>query len=113
MATSLEFNISFAVCFILFIVMIITYGAALPKDSDQSSKLVAVVATFSVATSITAYFIAARYFSGDPSAMMKFLLAVTFLLIAGSMISLSISTAQLTGLRDTLAAGGGASATAA
>jgi drug/metabolite transporter (DMT)-like permease len=101
--SKLEFYISMIVCFVMFVSLILVYTFALPKDSDQSSKLVAVVGTFSVAVAITAYFIAARHFSGDPSTMLQFILAITFLLMAGSIISVGISTAQLTGLRDTLA----------
>lgn len=101
--SNLEFYISLIVCAVMFVSLILVYRLALPKDSDQSSKLVAVVGTFSIAVAITAYFIAARYFSGDPATMLQFTLAITFLLMAGSLISVAISTSQLTGLRDTLA----------
>lgn len=97
-------------CLGIFISIIIVFAAALPKDKDQNSKLLSAVGIFSFVVGLTSWFMAARYFSSDPTLMLKFMLAITFMMLAGSLVSVTLSSVQLGGLRDTIAANGGVTA---
>lgn len=106
MAGNWPYYVSVAVCVVLFTVVISTYATIVPKDSAQNTKLLAIVGTFSVAASITAYGLALYHFSHNPNYMIQFILSVVMLvLLPAALMSVSISTVTISNLRDTLAAG--------
>ncbi len=101
------YYVAVGICITLFTVVVATYGTLVPKDNAQNTKLLAIVSTFSIAASITAYALALYHFSHNPTYMIQFILMVVMLvLLPSALISTSISTITISNLRDTLAASG-------
>jgi hypothetical protein len=103
MSSNIFYYGSILICVGLFITLLTT--TRLPSESDQAMKLIAVVAGFSFLCSLILAFLAFLYFSSEPVYLMQFLLAITVLvLLPVSLTSMSITTSQLSSLRDVVAA---------
>jgi len=90
----------------LTIVVGVTYGTLLPKDSAQNTKLMAIVTVFSFVASLVAYALALYHFSHNPTQMIQFILGIVMIVILPcTLISASIATITISNMRDTLAAG--------
>jgi hypothetical protein len=90
----------------LAIVVGVTYGTLLPKDSAQNTKLMAIVTVFSFVASLVAYALALYHFSHNPTQMIQFILGIVMIVILPcTLISASIATITISNMRDTLAAG--------
>ena len=84
----------------------VTYGALIPKDSSQNTKLLVIVTVFSFVASLLAYAMALFHFSHNPSQLIQFLLLIVMVVILPcSLVSAGISTITISNLRDSLAAG--------
>lgn len=106
MSFNAPYMISIAICAMLAVVVGVTYGTLLPKDSAQNTKLMAIVTVFSFVTSLIAYALALYHFSHNPGQMAQFILGVVMIIILPcALISASISTITVSNLRDTLATG--------
>jgi hypothetical protein len=100
------FWMAFAICAILFISVIVSYSTLLKTEADQNDKLLGVVYGTSIVTAILTWALVSWKLSSNPNMMIKFLVFFTMMvLMPVSLISAAVSTAHLTGLRDTLAAG--------
>jgi hypothetical protein len=90
----------------LAIVVGVTYGTLLPKDSAQNTKLMAIVTVFSFVASLVAYALALYHFSHNPTQMIQFILGIVMIVILPcTLVSASIATITISNMRDTLAAG--------
>ena len=90
----------------LFGTTAMVFTTLMPKDSNQNARLLAIIAAFSYAASITAYFIGFYYFSHNPGQLIQFILLITMLvLLPASLIAISVSTVTISNLRESLAAG--------
>ena len=106
MAFDAPYMVSIAICGMLAIIVGVTYGTLLPKDSAQNTKLLAIVTVFSFVASLIAYALALYHFSHNPGQMAQFILGIVMIIILPcTLISASISTITISNLRDTLATG--------
>jgi cytochrome bd-type quinol oxidase subunit 2 len=98
------FAISVVMCLAMVIAIIASYSTTVTTDSDQTSKLLGVVIGTAIATAVPCYGISMWLFKGNPSMLLHFLLAVMLIVIMPmSVVSASLSTAQLNELRNTVA----------
>jgi len=103
---NLPYIVAIAICSMLAVIAGVTFGALIPKDSAQNTKLLAIVTTFSFVASLVAYALALYHFSHNPTQMIQFILGVVMIVILPtSLISASIATITISNLRDTMAAG--------
>jgi putative Mn2+ efflux pump MntP len=106
MSFNLPYVVSASICAMLAIVVGVTYGTLLPKDSAQNTKLMAIVTVFSFVASLVAYALALYHFSHNPTQMIQFILGIVMIVILPcTLISASIATITISNMRDTLAAG--------
>jgi hypothetical protein len=97
--------VTFAICGVLFTVVVATFATLVPKDSAQNTKLLAIISVFSFASSIVAYALAQYMFASNERNMVQFMLAVVLLIaLPASLISVAVSTITVSNLRDSLAA---------
>ena len=98
--------VSLGICGTIVIMTGVTYGALIPKDSSQNTKLLVIVTVFSFVASLLAYAMALFHFSHNPSQLIQFLLLIVMVVILPcSLVSAGISTITISNLRDSLAAG--------
>jgi ATP/ADP translocase len=102
------FYVSVSLCGVMFLLVALLYGIMKKGNntSDQVSRLYTVVLVFAYGASLVAGFIALYFFNNNPAYMIQFLLALTLMMVPMALTALSVSTAQLATLRNTLAAGG-------
>ena len=97
--------LTLGLCAAFSVVVIATYAALIPKDSQGNTTLLTVIIVFSVCASVTAYALALFYFSANPNHMLQFLLAMMLLVcLPASLISTAVSTVTISNLRESLAA---------
>lgn len=98
--------LTIGLCAAFSVVVIGTYSALIPKDSNGNTTLLTVIVVFSLCASVTAYVLALFYFSANPNHMLQFLLAMLLLVcLPASLISTAVSTVTISNLRESLAAG--------
>lgn len=98
--------VALAICGMMIVIVGITFGTLIPKDSAQNTKLLALVTVFSFVSSLIAYALALFHFSHNPSQLIQFILFIVMLVVLPcALVSAGISTIAVSNLRDTLAAG--------
>jgi uncharacterized membrane protein YoaK (UPF0700 family) len=106
MSFNAPYIISVVICAMLVIVVGVTFGTLIPKDSSQNTKLLAIITVFSFVASLIAYALALYHFSHNPANMIQFILGIVMIIILPcALIAASVSTVTISNLRDTLAAG--------
>ena len=98
--------VAIAICAMMTVMVGVTFGTLIPKDSAQNTKLLALVTVFSFVASLIAYALALYHFSHNPSQLIQFILFILMIVVLPcALISAGISTVTISNLRDTLAAG--------
>ncbi len=106
-STGITFYLSVGVCAIIILLVALLYGI-IGRDvrtSEQVGRLYGIILTFSYIVSIATFAIGFYWFNDNPAQMIQLLLFLAIAMFPMALTALSVGSAQLAALRDTLAAG--------
>ncbi len=105
-AANWPFYIAAGILAVSFALIVSVFASLSPKDTAQNDKLLTMIAGFSIAVGLSAFFMAWYFFNSNQTYITLFLLAMNMLVcLPATLFAVSVSTVTISNLRDTLAAG--------
>ena len=100
-----KFTSSVILCLVMTTFIVRNLVAMIPTNSQQTTRLLGLVTTFSFVSGLVAFLLTMYVFGAQPTRMLLYMVIVVLLLLLLATISTSTATAQLNEMRSTLASG--------